>query len=216
MRPSIVKKDESYIRSPHTKTMPGRDWDWWLFGLNKIGTAHNPHAGRKENFESNALPFSKSGFICGDYQGQEDSDNYEVSLEQNLLEINSHLIPACSHIQRHALGHERKIRWTGFQLTAWSTVPFRSSKRLQEIEGFYVTWMFITKFLMVPILRATYYSISLRYCSVLCNDREMGGFTRTVSGQRLGKHFPAATYTIAAIEELCFLYGPCPNIIRKR
>jgi hypothetical protein len=27
---------------------------------------------------------------------------------------------------------------------------------------------------------------------LLCNDREMGGYTRAVSGHRLGKHVPVA------------------------
>jgi hypothetical protein len=35
------------------------------------------------------------------------------------------------------------------------------------------------------------------------------------SGQRLGKHVPAAKYTNAKIEDLCFLCGPYPNIISK-
>jgi hypothetical protein len=35
--------------------------------------------------------------------------------------------------------------------------------------------------------------------------REMGGYNRAVSEQRLGKHVPANTDTNATIEELCFL-----------
>jgi hypothetical protein len=31
---------------------------------------------------------------------------------------------------------------------------------------------------------------------LLCNERNMGGYTRVVSGQRLGKHFPIATQYI--------------------
>jgi hypothetical protein len=31
---------------------------------------------------------------------------------------------------------------------------------------------------------------------LLCNDREMGGYTRSVSGQRLGKHVPVAMQQI--------------------
>jgi hypothetical protein len=40
---------------------------------------------------------------------------------------------------------------------------------------------------------------------LLCNDSEMGGYTRAVSGQRRGKHVPRATDTKAimdTIEEL--------------
>jgi hypothetical protein len=43
----------------------------------------------------------------------------------------------------------------------------------------------------------------------------MGGYTRAVSGQRFIKNVPAATYTNATIEELCFLRGPCLDIISK-
>jgi hypothetical protein len=51
--------------------------------------------------------------------------------------------------------------------------------------------------------------------AVAMNDREMGGYTRAVSGQRLGKHVPAATGTNATVEELCFLCGPCRDIVSK-
>jgi hypothetical protein len=50
---------------------------------------------------------------------------------------------------------------------------------------------------------------------MLCNDREMDGYTSSVSRQRLGKHVPAAKDTIATIEELCFLCGPCRDVISK-
>jgi hypothetical protein len=43
----------------------------------------------------------------------------------------------------------------------------------------------------------------------------MGGCTRAVSGQRLGKHLPVAADTKAAIEELCFMCGPCRDVISK-
>jgi hypothetical protein len=43
---------------------------------------------------------------------------------------------------------------------------------------------------------------------LLCNDLEIGGYTRAISGRRLGKYVPAAT------EELCFLCGPCRDIIK--
>jgi hypothetical protein len=33
--------------------------------------------------------------------------------------------------------------------------------------------------------------------AILCNDREISKYTRAVSGQRLGKHVPAATDTNA-------------------
>jgi hypothetical protein len=36
---------------------------------------------------------------------------------------------------------------------------------------------------------------------------------QAVSGQQLGKHFPAAKITHATIEELRFLYGPCREVI---
>jgi hypothetical protein len=50
---------------------------------------------------------------------------------------------------------------------------------------------------------------------LLCNDCDMGGYTRTVCGQRLGNHVPGATDTNATIEELCFLCGPCRDVISK-
>jgi hypothetical protein len=37
---------------------------------------------------------------------------------------------------------------------------------------------------------------------LLCNDREMGGYTRVVSGQLLGKHHPAAKNRRATMEIL--------------
>jgi hypothetical protein len=43
----------------------------------------------------------------------------------------------------------------------------------------------------------------------------MGVYTRSASGQRLGKHVPASTDTKATIEELCFLFGPCRDVISK-
>jgi hypothetical protein len=39
------------------------------------------------------------------------------------------------------------------------------------------------------------------------------GYARAVSKQRLGKHVPAETDTNATIEELCFLCGPCGDVI---
>jgi hypothetical protein len=50
---------------------------------------------------------------------------------------------------------------------------------------------------------------------LLCNDCEMGGYTRATSGQRLSKHVPAATDANAKIGELCFLCGPCRDVISK-
>jgi hypothetical protein len=50
---------------------------------------------------------------------------------------------------------------------------------------------------------------------LLCNDREMGGCTRAVSEQRLGKHVPAATDTNATIGELCFICGTCRDVRSK-
>jgi hypothetical protein len=43
----------------------------------------------------------------------------------------------------------------------------------------------------------------------------MGGYTRAVSGQRVGKHFPAATDTKATIEERCFLCGSCRDVLSE-
>jgi hypothetical protein len=43
----------------------------------------------------------------------------------------------------------------------------------------------------------------------------MGGNDRAVSGQRLCRHVPAATYTKVTIEELCFICGPCRDVISK-
>jgi hypothetical protein len=50
---------------------------------------------------------------------------------------------------------------------------------------------------------------------LLRNDREIVGYTRAVSGQRLGEHVLAAADTNGTIEELCFLCGPCRDIITK-
>jgi hypothetical protein len=49
----------------------------------------------------------------------------------------------------------------------------------------------------------------------LCNDRKIGGYTRAVYGQQLGKRVPTATDTNATIEGLCFLCGPCRDVMRK-
>jgi hypothetical protein len=43
----------------------------------------------------------------------------------------------------------------------------------------------------------------------------MEGCTRVVSGQRLGKNVLAVTETNATTEELCFLCGPCRDVISK-
>jgi hypothetical protein len=42
---------------------------------------------------------------------------------------------------------------------------------------------------------------------LLCNDREIGGYTRAVSGQRLGKHVPTATDTKATREKLFSMWS---------
>jgi hypothetical protein len=44
----------------------------------------------------------------------------------------------------------------------------------------------------------------------------MGGYIRPVSGQRLGKHVPAAMVTHARGETGCCLCGPYQGVIRKR
>jgi hypothetical protein len=45
----------------------------------------------------------------------------------------------------------------------------------------------------------------------------MGGYTTAVSGQRLGKNFPAATNRRATVDVLLgkgvFLHGPCQGVI---
>jgi hypothetical protein len=50
----------------------------------------------------------------------------------------------------------------------------------------------------------------------------MGGYTRAVSGQRLSKHVPllGSRFLImrqldATVKELCFLCGPCRDVISK-
>jgi hypothetical protein len=44
------------------------------------------------------------------------------------------------------------------------------------------------------VLRKKGQLVILAACgAVVCNDREMGVYTRAVSGQRYGKHVPAAT-----------------------
>jgi hypothetical protein len=51
----------------------------------------------------------------------------------------------------------------------------------------------------------------------------MGGYTRAVSGQRLGKHVPAARQQSlnnakvgTTMEDMCFLCGLCRDVISKR
>jgi hypothetical protein len=43
----------------------------------------------------------------------------------------------------------------------------------------------------------------------------MGGYTTAFSGQRLGEHVAAAADRNATVEELCFICGPCRDIISK-
>jgi hypothetical protein len=52
---------------------------------------------------------------------------------------------------------------------------------------------------------------------LLSNDREMGAYTRAVSGQRLDKHVPTATDTNATIpvEDLSFLCDPCRDVNKQ-
>jgi hypothetical protein len=45
---------------------------------------------------------------------------------------------------------------------------------------------------------------------------ELGGYSRAVSGQRVGKHIPAATITHATGETGCCLRGPRRGMIKKR
>jgi hypothetical protein len=42
---------------------------------------------------------------------------------------------------------------------------------------------------------------------LVCNDREIGGYTKAVSWQRLGKHVPAATDTNTTIEEMFCMWS---------
>jgi hypothetical protein len=46
----------------------------------------------------------------------------------------------------------------------------------------------------------SFYTVACR--PLLCNDCEMGGYTRAACRQRLGKHFQAETNTHATIEVL--------------
>jgi hypothetical protein len=49
----------------------------------------------------------------------------------------------------------------------------------------------------------------------MTSGREIGGYITAASGQELGKHVPAAKNTHATIEELCFLCGPCREVITR-
>jgi hypothetical protein len=54
------------------------------------------------------------------------------------------------------------------------------------------------------ILKTTIRTVTIIFYRIeplLCNDCEMGGYTMDVSGQRLGKHVPAATDTHATMAE---------------
>jgi hypothetical protein len=51
---------------------------------------------------------------------------------------------------------------------------------------------------------------------LLSNDRETGDYIRTVSGQRLGKHVPAATVSHATGETGCRLRGPRGGFKKKQ
>jgi hypothetical protein len=53
---------------------------------------------------------------------------------------------------------------------------------------------------------------------LLCNDREISKYTKAVCRQRFGKHVPAVTDTNATMvqqQRLCFLRGPCREVIRQ-
>jgi hypothetical protein len=60
-----------------------------------------------------------------------------------------------------------------------------------------------------------YENILQRVEQFLCNNSEIRDFIKPVSVKRLGEHVPAATDASAKIEELCFLCGPCRDIISK-
>jgi hypothetical protein len=55
----------------------------------------------------------------------------------------------------------------------------------------------------------------LRVELLLCNDPEMGGYTRVVSGQRLGKHVPAGTNPEATIKKAVFSMLSVPRCYKQ-
>jgi hypothetical protein len=50
---------------------------------------------------------------------------------------------------------------------------------------------------------------------LLCKDRDMGGYIRLVSGQRLGKDVPAAIVTHATGETGCSICVPRRDVIKR-
>jgi hypothetical protein len=54
------------------------------------------------------------------------------------------------------------------------------------------------------------------YSCFLCNDRDIGGYIRPISGQWLNKHVPTATVMHAMGEMGCCLRGPCRGVIKKK
>jgi hypothetical protein len=60
------------------------------------------------------------------------------------------------------------------------------------------------------------HSINIVACRTVAMQRlRYGRCTRAISGQRLGKHVPASADTNITIGELCFLRGPCRDVISK-
>jgi hypothetical protein len=56
-------------------------------------------------------------------------------------------------------------------------------------------YIYIVAVMVIGLVAAAVYYCGI-YELLLCNDCKMGGCTRTVSGQRLGKHVPVATQQI--------------------
>jgi hypothetical protein len=58
----------------------------------------------------------------------------------------------------------------------------------------------------------------LKYCArakpLLCNDSEIGGYTRAVSGQQVGKHIQQNRHE-RNNRRAVFLCGPCRDVICK-
>jgi hypothetical protein len=59
-------------------------------------------------------------------------------------------------------------------------------------------------------------SIMWRGEPLLCNDREMGGYSRTVSGQRLGKRVPITRQQIRSNVKVVYNMIPAEMLIHKR
>jgi hypothetical protein len=102
---------------------------------------------------------------------------------------------------------------------AWSTLASRRTMSLL-FNGEVIITVQLLPFLLGRWLggRLLNENILQRVEPLLCNDREMGGYTRAVSGQRLSKHVHAATNrratTVVLLETGCLLRGPCRGVVR--